>query len=160
MLRGGKFDYLDAGIFSRRTNFVAPRLDGTENCSQKPGSPGDVGQGERTRGRIVYGRSDDRGKAKRTICGHRHYRTARHQRECLTNPGQDRALSLRCIHEEALLRRDPLEDWIPSCGTSGARLGGEELSASFAERCPLIHLNRIQFGKRSSVSLASGTIRG
>src|ERR1700693_2137490 len=46
-------------------------------------------------GRIVHGRSDNRGKAKRPICVHRHYRLARHHRERLTYPGQDRALSLR-----------------------------------------------------------------
>src|SRR5215213_6435056 len=86
------------------------------------------------RGRIAHGRSYNRGKAKRTLCGHWYYRTARHQRERHTNPGQDCALSLRCIHQEALLRRYPLEGWIPGCGTSGAQLGGEELSTSFAVR--------------------------
>jgi hypothetical protein len=41
----------------------------------------------------------------------------------LLTPGQDRALSLRCFYEKALLRRNPLKDRIPSRGTSGARLG-------------------------------------
>ena len=40
-----------------------------------------------------------------------------------THPGQNRALSLRCIHEKALLRRNSLKDRLPSRGTSGARLG-------------------------------------
>ena len=40
------------------------------------------------------------------------------------------ALSLWGVHKEALLRWYPLENWIPSCGTSGTRLGGESLKES------------------------------
>ena len=34
---------------------------------------GEFGSGNRTRGRIAHGRRDDRGKAKWTVCGHRHF---------------------------------------------------------------------------------------
>ena len=35
--------------------------------------------------------------------GHRLHRTTRHERECLGNSGEDGALSLRCIHQKAVL---------------------------------------------------------
>ena len=41
----GYFDNLVAGIVSHRSNFVAARLNGTENRPQKLGNPGNVGYG-------------------------------------------------------------------------------------------------------------------
>ena len=42
-LCGGQSDDFAAGTVSRQTNFVAARVDGTENRPQKPGDLGNVG---------------------------------------------------------------------------------------------------------------------
>jgi hypothetical protein len=52
----------------------------------------------------------------------------RHERECLNNPDQDRALSLRCVDEKALLRRDAFENRLSSRGAGCARIYGEGLN--------------------------------
>jgi CDGSH-type Zn-finger protein len=38
--RRGQSDYFAAAVISRQANFVAPRLDGMDNCAQKPDRPG------------------------------------------------------------------------------------------------------------------------
>src|SRR5947209_8279968 len=53
--------------------------------------------------RIAYGRRENRGETERALRGHRLHRTTRHERKCLANSGKNRALSLRGIHEKAVL---------------------------------------------------------
>src|SRR5947209_3304710 len=53
--------------------------------------------------RIAYGRRENRGETERALRGHRLHRTTRHERKRLANSGKDRPLSLRCIHEKAVL---------------------------------------------------------
>jgi RNase P/RNase MRP subunit POP5 len=52
---------------------------------------------------IAHGRRENRGETERALRGHRLHRTKRHKRECLGNSGEDGALSLRCIHQKAVL---------------------------------------------------------
>src|ERR1700719_1476701 len=96
------------------------------------GSVPEIYTSARVKRRIAYGRRENRGETERALRGHWLHRTTRHERECLANSGKDRALSLRCIYEKAVLRRHPLKDRIPGCGRGSARLGGEELSATLA----------------------------
>lgn len=79
---------------------------------------------------IIHGRRENRRETERALPGHRLHRTTRHERECIANSGKNRAVSLRCIYEKAILRRYPLKDRFPGCGTGSVRFGGEELSAT------------------------------
>ena len=52
---------------------------------------------------IAHGGRQNRSEAERTLRGQRLDRTPRHEREYFVNSGKNRALSLRCVHEKAVL---------------------------------------------------------
>jgi hypothetical protein len=54
------------------------------------------------------------------------------------NRDEDRALSLRCVDEKAVLRRHPFEDWLSSRGAGCARIDGEELNQHCHPGCDLL----------------------
>ena len=84
--------------------------------------------------RIAHGGRENRGEAERTLRGQRLDRTLRYEREYFVNSGKNRALSLRCVHEKAVLRRHSLKNRFPGCSTGSTRFRGEELSKTASRK--------------------------
>ena len=83
-------------LAARRRNVRFISVDLGQICCEKFYST-------RVTNEVAHGRRENRRETERALRDHRLHRITRHERECLANSGKDRALSLRCIYEQAVL---------------------------------------------------------